>query len=252
MGGHIDMSLKIRPEIRFTVETKPSCTNINNGEIHIENESRYSQYKYLWSNGSQKLKLDKLSSGIYTVTVSHEKCTIIEKIEVPATTIVTNDWWHIPNCRESYFSLWSIPTGGTYPYDYKWNTGHDFLSFFTCGTYSVTITDDKGCAVSKQIEFPEPIQIKSEYTQSCTQGMGEIKTYVTGGSSPYVFRWSNGDTTQNLSHLDPGKYVLTVSDTFGCDFHHTVELLDTKEKAIIFEKKPKPICMNEQEEWLRT
>lgn len=46
---------------------------------------------------------------------------------------------------------------------------------------------------------------------------GAITTVTpTGGQSPYSYKWSNGDTTQNLTALPVGQYTLTVNDINGC------------------------------------
>jgi hypothetical protein len=44
---------------------------------------------------------------------------------------------------------------------------------------------------------------------------GSIKTSSTGGTPPYTYSWSNGQTTPNISNVGAGKYVLTVTDSVG-------------------------------------
>jgi hypothetical protein len=41
---------------------------------------------------------------------------------------------------------------------------------------------------------------------------------VTGGTPPYSFNWSNGETTEDLEAVADGSYDVTVSDVFDCTF----------------------------------
>ncbi len=51
------------------------------------------------------------------------------------------------------------------------------------------------------------------YSISCFGGVdGAINITVSGGTSPYTYRWSTGATTQNVSALAAGYYQVTVTD----------------------------------------
>ncbi len=73
-------------------------------------------------------------------------------------------------------------------------------------------------------EGPDPcegvtIEITGTVTDETNLGDedGAIDISVTGGTEPYTYDWSNDSTTQDLSDLAPGNYVITVTDDNGCD-----------------------------------
>lgn len=43
---------------------------------------------------------------------------------------------------------------------------------------------------------------------------GSIDLTVSGGIAPYIFEWSNGASTEDISNLPPGEYCVTVTDDF--------------------------------------
>jgi len=50
--------------------------------------------------------------------------------------------------------------------------------------------------------------------ESCNK-LGSAKVQVTGGTAPYTYTWSTGATTDTISALSSGAYIITVSDATG-------------------------------------
>lgn len=66
------------------------------------------------------------------------------------------------------------------------------------------------CAV-----FSAHAQTKSKVTNCSAYGAkdGAIDLIISGGKAPYTYRWSNGATTEDLTHLASGRYTVTISDS---------------------------------------
>ncbi|MEM7102067.1 MAG: T9SS type A sorting domain-containing protein [Bacteroidota bacterium] len=53
---------------------------------------------------------------------------------------------------------------------------------------------------------------------------GAITLTPQGGTPPYTYEWESGETTNNLSNLPPGSYMITVIDTENCFYVGTFQL----------------------------
>ena len=56
---------------------------------------------------------------------------------------------------------------------------------------------------------------------SCAPFNGSINISVSGGTGPYSYSWSNGDTTQDITNLSANTYILSLSDSNNCSIEDT-------------------------------
>ncbi|WP_430405425.1 T9SS type A sorting domain-containing protein [Fluviicola sp.] len=189
-------------------------------------------YTYYWSNGSTTQSLINTCPALYNMQCTDANgCIIFYTASVVDSTQLTpivpnltkvNDLTNNNSCNGS---ATVSPTGGTGPYTYQWNNGSTSSSAVNlcAGTaYSVTIYDAlyndttinftiSGCAnfswgVSGVDCTPYPLGV-------CDGG---INFTAYGGTPPYSYAWSNGDTTQNLTNVCPGPYSVECTDAIGC------------------------------------
>ncbi|GEO07111.1 hypothetical protein AAE02nite_47750 [Adhaeribacter aerolatus] len=113
-------------------------------------------------------------------------------------------------------------SGGTAPYTYIWNAGvsSQDIPIATPGQYSVTVTDATGCTAITQIfvgRNNDFLRVLSTHKNVSTPGDndGAIDLTVVGGVVPATYRWSNGTTTEDLTNLSAGTYMVVVTDAFG-------------------------------------
>ena len=85
------------------------------------------------------------------------------------------------------------------------------------------------------------ISLSSSVTNTtCNGGSdGSIDLTSTGGSGSYTYSWDNGSTSEDLSGLSAGTYVVTVTDTWGCTETLSVVVGDA---AAISTTNPQSIC----------
>lgn len=55
---------------------------------------------------------------------------------------------------------------------------------------------------------------------------GNIDLTVTGGKQPYIFNWSNGDTTEDINGLEAGMYVCLVTDALHQSLRDTAYITE--------------------------
>ncbi len=90
------------------------------------------------------------------------------------------------------------------------------------GTYSVTVTDNGGCATTQACTVSQPTPITAVTTianSGSDDASGEIDLVVSGGTAPYTYSWSNGTTSPDATGLSHGDYCVAVSDANSCAFN---------------------------------
>ncbi|WKW46939.1 T9SS type A sorting domain-containing protein [Myroides sp. JBRI-B21084] len=181
---------------------------------------------YLWSNGSTTPNISGLASGTYTITVTDAinrsvsaTVTITEPDAINSNATVTNITCNGLNNG----SITLATTGGTSPYSYSWSNGAttDALTNLPAGTYSVSVTDANLCVKNETFTITEPtvlVATSTSKTDVTWYGGNDGSATVTasGGTSPYTYLWSNGETTATAISLVAGSPTVTVTDANGC------------------------------------
>lgn len=114
--------------------------------------------------------------------------------------------------------------GGLPPFTFLWNdpSGQttDTALNLTAGTYSVLVTDAQGCFDNGSIVVPQGDSLELSITGSdvtCNGAAdGQAVVNVNGGTSPYLYQWSNGEDSMTNTGLGPGTTSVLVTDAQGC------------------------------------
>jgi gliding motility-associated-like protein len=227
----------------ITITNPVTCFGGSDGEavVTISPVGGTPPFTYQWSNGQTDSLVIGLTGGeTYFVTVtdgSPSGCPEFDTIFIPQPDSLTLNFTATPvSCfGEDDGSIRVDVAGGTAPFSFSWsNSGSGSQqNNLPVGTYSVTVTDDQGCANEiNNIEITEPLTpITWDTTvvdESCP-GKGDGALFVTaaGGTSPYIFSLNNGNLTNgdgNFLRLNEGIYELAVIDANGCQVTGEIEI----------------------------
>ncbi len=184
-------------------------------------------YTYVWSNGQTTTTIHNLCAGGYVVTVTDaEYCVRVFPITVSQPDSI-RPVLNIPPIKcfgdTTHITITQV-LGGTSPFTYLWNNNHTSSSIYeiTAGQYWVIITDANNCKDTTYINITQPALLTASSnvantlcTSSCN---GSINVTPSGGTSPFSYTWSTGQTSSSISSLCEGSYRVTVTDANGCTF----------------------------------
>ncbi|PCH69206.1 MAG: hypothetical protein COC01_02115 [Bacteroidetes bacterium] len=217
------------PMALITSSTDAGCFGDSTGTVTVTVIGGSQPFLYVWSNGGTDLTITGLPAGSYTVTVTDASGqTVTASVVIAQSVSNLNALFNmtLPTCAFDDDATATVSvTGGATPYTYSWSDGttDSTLTGLGAGTYSVSITDAKNCQVSATIFIPNPpplVPIVISTDVSCPGGVpadGSASVSVTGGVSPYTYLWSNGGKDSTITGLVAGTYVVTVTDSIGCD-----------------------------------
>ncbi len=186
-------------------------------------------YTYEWSNGATTASIDNLEAGQYTVTVTDlNECSAIASVTIDAfPSLSLTPIANAPNCfGESTGAAAVSVAGGTPPFMYEWNTGSTAseLIDIPAGIYEVTVTDDAGCTGTALVGVAQPEELIAQVSSAETEDVscnglsdGQATVEVLGGTMPYTYSWSNGQSAATAANLSAGSYTVTVTDANGCE-----------------------------------
>ena len=186
-------------------------------------------YTYFWSNGGTTQDITGLYSGVNDVTVTDANgCTASAKsIFVDSINPInfTVDSTRDVSCNGANDGAIFVSVfGGVGNYSYNWSNGATTqnLNGLSGANYSLTVTDSNNCVLlSGPILINEPtvlvLTLDSLQSVDCNgNGNGAVFTTVSGGTTAYTYNWSNAATTEDITGLNGGTFMLTVTDANGC------------------------------------
>lgn len=211
-----------------------SCYGANDGEIAVVATGGVSPFLYSISQGSFSSNglFDSLPGDLfYLIQVKDANNCIINVyrfVNEPALINLAADISDVTCAGGDNGSILVSVTGGYAPYVFEWSnqTIGALNANLTAGTYILTVTDHNGCDGSQIYVVDEPnspliINANISDASSITSANGAIDITVTGGTGPYNYEWSNGSSDADLSGLNPGAYLITVTDANNCSLATT-------------------------------
>jgi hypothetical protein len=230
------------------------------GRPYLPADNKPLPYDYKW------YKITTLGDSLYThagdsilsdIYSGHYKVNITDRNGIESTSltfhlvqpdplvVITNVLKQVQCDGESSGEAEVIVTGGTEPYFYFWETGDTtrVVKGLPKGIYSVFVRD--GRYLDSQIHYctqeayaeiqsPNGMEIAATiHEPSCYSNLdGEIEITVTGGITPYIYRWEDETESASRTALPAGTYTVLVTDAAGCSISGKYTLREPEELLV--------------------
>jgi gliding motility-associated-like protein len=204
-----------------------SCNGATDGSITVSMSGGATPpFTYVWNpNVGTTATVNNLPVGTYTVTITDAFgciATATQAIIQPNALVVTPTNTNVSCYNGANGTATASVSGGTPPYTYSWSPGGfltSSISNLSIGTYTVNVTDSKGCKKSATVTISQPPILAITPTTvdaTCGKSNGSASVTGAGGFPPYTWTWSGGQTTSNITNLAAGTYTVTIHDVSLC------------------------------------
>lgn len=232
-----------------TIVDSVSCNGLSDGRISVAGSGgNGGPYTYIWGGGQTTSTISNLPQGTYPVTITDVNgCTgtFSGVVAEPNPIIVAIDnvlTQQVICAGDDNGQLGVTATGGNVnppsqpQYTYSWSDGANIigdtnpLSMLEAGTYSVTVTDVKGCTGTTSLNLLDPPIVVGTYQLGdplkCFGDETSITiTNVGGGSGgPYTYTIDFGVPLPPslASSISGGEHYITYIDQKNCEFTDTI------------------------------
>lgn len=234
-----------------TSVTHISCFGGSNGSATVSATGGTGGYTFNWvttsTNGATVTGL--LPGTYYANATDASGCAATTSVTITQPdSIVTSVSSNIsPSCFGfSNGSATAAASGGTPAYTFFWpslNISGATATGLAAGTYSFTATDSKGCTKGGSVTISNPSAIlfvsAGGFDATCFGACNGIAAVVpSGGTQPYTFEWSNGQTLPGIGNLCPGTYTVIVRDAKGCEKDTTLAVSEPPEIMVTASATP--------------
>jgi gliding motility-associated-like protein len=205
------------------------CNGQTNGSITAFPSGGTSPYTYAWTPGGQTGQTATgLGPNTYTVTITDAHgCTKVSTLALTQPTVLSASvsGSNVRCNGQNNGVAWVTASGGNPGvYSYVWSpigATTQTVSNLSANTYTVTVTDTRGCTATQTIQITQPGVIAvTAFTDpvNCNgQNSGFAWVTVSGGTPAYSYAWTpSGQTGQTATNLIAGNYTVTVTDANSC------------------------------------
>ncbi|MFK7933737.1 MAG: T9SS type A sorting domain-containing protein [Saprospiraceae bacterium] len=212
--------------VNASVSADGGCTG-SVGTVTASASGGTAPYTFTYSNGASGASVE-LPSGTYTLTATDANgCTATSSVTVSGgggitVTVETTN----TNCAGSSIGTATANGfGGSGTYTYMWNNGAttQTITGLSAGVYRVTVTSSDGCEASgvgavNNISSTVSVDVTASESVFCPDdATGIAVAAASGGTAPYSYAWSDGQTGDTATDLTAGTYTVTATDADGCD-----------------------------------
>lgn len=217
------------PTLSVVSQGSVTCFGTNSGTATVNSVGGTGPYTYTWTPGNLTgATQTSLSAGIYTVTVQDaNQCSGTGTLAISQPTAgITGTISTTPTgCGTSVGSATVTANGGVPAYTYTWGPtagSGTSISGLAAGSYSVIISDSKGCTVTVNTSINTSgtgpaLSVNSQSNASCGNTSNGSANINATGTGPYTYTWTpTGGNASSASGLAGGNYTVFVADASLC------------------------------------
>ena len=226
-----------------------SCYGGSNDTITVYATSTNGNLTYSINNGTTYPYtsgiIPNLSGGFYAIWVKDDSsCATgynLNPVQVlsPPQILLSIAGFENVKCNGDSTGYVNIQaSGGTGQLTFLWNNGatSEDIADLATGNYTVTAKDANGCTSSISQFISQPTHLTDTIISTnitCFDANNATADFVVnGGTPPYTYLWSNGDTSSAISNLSGAVYSVTAKDNNGCIAVSSVNIINPQPVAI--------------------
>lgn len=165
------------------------------------------------------------AGGNYLITLTVDFITGADMIDSLRITVLslTGSVTQPLLCKGDNNGAISVTVNPTGSYSVLWNTSppqiSNSISGLSAGSYTATVTGTGVCPsfVTVPLQEPSALQVNINKRDAfCGNNNGRIEISAAGGTAPYQYQWTSGETTNVRNNLAPGSYQFNIRDANGC------------------------------------
>tara|TARA_B110000240_G_scaffold179425_1_gene209635 strand:+ start:117 stop:5324 length:5208 start_codon:yes stop_codon:yes gene_type:complete len=199
------------------------CNGDSTGTAFLSPTGGTSPYNINWGANNPSL----LSAGLHLYAITDNNNCIypgVVNIFQPGPIVVSPTQQNV-SCY-GYLDGWCTISiiGGIPNYTVDWYGAYSLS--LSSGTYLYSVSDANNCILTDSVTITQPDSLKVTYittdVQCYEESTGNIDVSVLLVNPPYSYVWTNTtnltfiETTEDISNLDAGTYLLTVTDADLC------------------------------------
>lgn len=220
-----------------------TCFGGNDGSATVIAMSGKAPLQYILDNDINTLQatpfFQNLAAGTHTITIiDADSCEAVVNFSLsePPAIQVQIDTIMGTSCSYASDGIAQFSaSNGAGSYVFEWNGNANSTGFFdslSVGNQILKVTDADGCSVVYHFVVPSPAPIQvtdSIIPVRCYGGSdGQAHISASGGvaTDDYLYQWDNGITTNNMTNVAAGSYILTVTDDNQCEAVTTITITE--------------------------
>ncbi len=218
--------------LEFSVEEiVPASTGNADGSVTLKaagGTGTYTLTDHLWPSTASTHTITNLKPGNYSYVIKDSNgcsATVTANVteNILPLTVTIKQTGKVLCAGTPGATLETLVKGGKGPYTYAWsNAGSGAtLSSVAEGTYTVNVSDATGLKGQAEWKVTGPEKLTAEATNlraatndRISDGKGNVE--VKGGTPPYMYKWTSGETTAQATKLPLGAGTVEVTDANGC------------------------------------